>query len=169
MPEYGCHCGERFFLPQKRRSSLVEGVEQFCSVACFLSYVESLPLVDGEQDPICKSPFVSETFDVWDSVTQQYYRSWYEVHVARCLKANSIKFAYETQCIFIKNGHYTPDFWLPDYGAYIEVKGYWGISAKKKYRDACKMGKEVILLPWHIASDFRKQFGKKNERNSIVR
>jgi hypothetical protein len=148
---------------------LVEGVEQFCSVDCFLKYVGNLPVFDGECEPICKSPFVSENFEIWDAVTGAYYRSWFEVHVARCLQAERIEFAYETQCIFIRRGHYTPDFWLPLYATYIEVKGYWGVSGKKKYRDALKMGKNVILLPWHLASDFRKRYGETNERNSIVR
>lgn len=169
MPDYICYCEAGFFLPQKQRSSLVEGAELFCSSNCFLKYVLELPLVEGTQESVGRSPFVSEAFEVWDDVTGEFYRSWFEVHVARCLLKNEIAFEYETKCIFIRNGHYTPDFWLPRYATYIEVKGLWGVSSKKKYRDAVKMGNNVILLPWHLASDFRKLYGKTSERNSIVR
>ena len=99
MPDYACYCGSGFFLPQHKRSSIVEGTELFCSVGCFLKHVVELPFTEAKKTPVCKSPFVSETLDVWDDITGEFYRSWYEVYVARCLNHELINFTYETHCI----------------------------------------------------------------------
>ena len=43
--------------------------------------------------------------------------------------------------------NYIPDFYLPDYDTYIEVKGYWTDAAKHKMKDIIKRnpGKICIL------------------------
>jgi hypothetical protein len=169
LPEYMCFCGAGYYLSSKNHKSLVEDSQGFCSVDCFLRFVESLPRVSPLQEECVLNPFVSAPFEVWDAVTGRFYRSWYEVHVARCLANGHIEFEYESKCIFIGNGHYSPDFYLTQYGLYIEVKGYWGLSAKTKFRTAIKMGYNLVLLPWHLAKGFRKLYRLKNESDSIVR
>ena len=53
------------------------------------------------------------------------FRSDFELRVARKLAENGRDFEYETKKIpfqpKIKN--YTPDFWFPEYGFYVEAKG----------------------------------------------
>ena len=69
--------------------------------------------------------------------------SW-EVHMARRLdelgvkwiRDPAIKLQYRT-----KRGrkrYYIPDFFLPEVGLYIEVKGYWTELARHKMRDICR-------------------------------
>jgi predicted nuclease of restriction endonuclease-like RecB superfamily len=48
----------------------------------------------------------------------------------------SIKIKYETKRKRMRN--YVPDFYLPDYDIYIEVKGYWTDRAKWKMKDVIK-------------------------------
>jgi predicted nuclease of restriction endonuclease-like RecB superfamily len=50
----------------------------------------------------------------------------------------SIKWEYEPVTLKIYDGqrpwYYVPDFFLPEFGIYIEVKGYWrGDGRKKKF------------------------------------
>jgi predicted nuclease of restriction endonuclease-like RecB superfamily len=45
----------------------------------------------------------------------------------------SIKIKYQTRGK--RNRNYVPDFYLPDYDLYIEVKGYWTDRAKHKMKD----------------------------------
>lgn len=49
--------------------------------------------------------------------------------------------------IKLRERKYIPDFYLPDYDIYLEVKGYWTDSAKWKMRDVCSRnpGKIKIL------------------------
>jgi len=60
----------------------------------------------------------------------QFFRSSWEANVARWLNFHKIPWEYEPhRFVFstIKRGPgkwYTPDFFIPDEGRYIEVKGY---------------------------------------------
>ena len=42
--------------------------------------------------------------------------------------------------------NYIPDFYLPDYDVYIEVKGYWTDAAKYKMKDVQKRNPVKILI-----------------------
>jgi len=57
----------------------------------------------------------------------------------------NMKLSYRNKNLRLKN--YIPDFYLPDYDIYLEVKGYWTDSAKWKMRDICSRnpGKIKIL------------------------
>ncbi len=45
----------------------------------------------------------------------------------------SIKLQYRDRKLRLRN--YIPDFYLPDFDVYLEVKGYWTAAAKWKMRD----------------------------------
>jgi len=51
----------------------------------------------------------------------------------RWIRNPSIKLKYTTRGRRARN--YIPDFYLPDYDAYIEVKGYWTDAARHKMKD----------------------------------
>ena len=55
----------------------------------------------------------------------------------------SIKLKYITRSRRIRN--YIPDFYLPDYDVYIEVKGYWTESARHKIKSV-RINNDVKLL-----------------------
>ena len=57
----------------------------------------------------------------------------------------NMKLEYRNRRLRLKN--YIPDFYLPDYDIYLEVKGYWTDVAKWKMRDICSRypGKITIL------------------------
>lgn len=169
MPDFGCCCGNGFHVTKKECSLLIPVVDQFCSADCFLYFISLQAKFKNGSQPNAKSPFVSDVFDVWDDITNRYYRSWYEVYVARCLWFNEINFEYETRFIFVKNRPYTPDFWLPEYRSFIEVKGFWGMSSKKKFKMALSVEDRLFLLPWHLYSSFKSRYKLKKELFSVVR
>lgn len=45
----------------------------------------------------------------------------------------SIKLQYRSKKLKLRN--YIPDFYLPEYDVYLEVKGYWTEAAKWKMKD----------------------------------
>ena len=53
-------------------------------------------------------------------------RSGWEANIARLLKFLGIEYVYEPKVFSIpKIGNYLPDFYLPQYDLYLEVKGHW--------------------------------------------
>jgi Phage endonuclease I len=92
-------------------------------------------------------------------------RSGAEINCANWLGANGVEYEYETHKIpyvsVIKGGEcekcggkavqnrvYTPDFWLPEYKFYIEVKGRLTSSDRKKMRDVkrCNPKLDIRML-----------------------
>lgn len=60
-----------------------------------------------------------------------YLRSSYELYFAIGLERNEIKWEYERR-IDLKEYIWHPDFYLPDYDMYVEVKGYLTDNSKQK-------------------------------------
>jgi len=61
------------------------------------------------------------------------FRSTWESNFAKWLDKNNIKWLYESKTFKLDNGTYTPDFYLPEFNLWIEVKGYWRDNAKVKF------------------------------------
>lgn len=57
---------------------------------------------------------------------------------------NSIRLNYLTRGK--RKRYYIPDFYLPDYDIYIEVKGYWTDAAKHKMKDVQERNPVKILI-----------------------
>jgi len=62
------------------------------------------------------------------------YRSDYELRVAKYLAEQGVEFEYESQKISYqpKPKVYTPDFYLPQQGIYIEAKGFFSPADRQK-------------------------------------
>jgi predicted nuclease of restriction endonuclease-like RecB superfamily len=66
-----------------------------------------------------------------------------ELHI-EWQRDKKIKLEYKTRGGRKRN--YIPDFYLPDYDMYIEVKGYWTDAAKHKMKDVQKRNPVKILI-----------------------
>ncbi len=75
-------------------------------------------------------------------------RSYTELLWARVLEAADIFYLYEPDLIRVDDGFYLPDFWLPNVGIYVEVKGGWPTEEEIQKADAVmdRTGREVIFL-----------------------
>ena len=64
------------------------------------------------------------------------YRSRFEADFSRDLRERGIKAAYEpTKILYVpKPRNYTPDFYLMEYGFYIETKGYLTSLDRTKHK-----------------------------------
>jgi hypothetical protein len=165
MPEVVCGvCDGLYDLAMKQHKLLSHKAIQFCSISCVLSFIQRKYVIKNYLVSDKKSPFVQSPYEIWDEITEDWYRSWYEVYVARFLRLNNIYAEYESRAILynFSGGHcrkYTPDFWLPQYKLYIEVKGLWRMSAKKKFETVINdIGSDrLILLPWHLHNEFKRK------------
>lgn len=130
-------------------------------------------------------PTPDETPDI-EAVPTEYhgttFRSRLEADWAATLNANGIRWAYEPETITLPSGTvYVPDFWLPELGTWIEVKGP-GIPRVEKTIELAKtrtcrcagdctcrwLGGELIILgreslPWdHTARGHQPAHGYAN-------
>lgn len=68
----------------------------------------------------------------------QYFRSTWEANMARVFNMMLIDYHFEPKTFWLKRSDgsdisYTPDFYLPKFDKYIEVKGYWFDDAREKF------------------------------------
>lgn len=169
VPDYPCYCGDGFFLPQRDRKSIIDGIDLFCGVTCFITYLCTFPFGKHLKDTGLVAPCVPELKELYDPVTRKWYRSWYEIYVARCLFYLGYHFDYEVWGVEVDTMMYTPDFWLKDLRLFIEVKGAWGMSSKTKFVRAGRQGYSVTLLPWYLFKGFKKVYRLYDESVTVVR
>ena len=63
----------------------------------------------------------------------------------RLFLALEIPFQYEPTLLSLPSGQYLPDFFLPDWQTWVEVKPFWKIDPRHK-EAAIKTGKPLIVL-----------------------
>ena len=56
----------------------------------------------------------------------------------------SMKIEYRDKKLKLRN--YIPDFYLPDFDIYLEVKGYWTDAARWKMKDVCQRNPGKIKI-----------------------
>jgi len=156
--KFNCYCQKGFDLPLKEARLIIQDFELFCSPHCFLKYV--LECSEKQEPPVeLHSKNVSMAHECWDNATNQFYRSMYEVYVVRFLLKHGIEFHYEPHSFKVEKSSYTPDFWLPEKGLYIECKGKWGMGSKTKTQKAAKQI-PLVLLPSYLQKQFEKEAKK---------
>lgn len=82
-------------------------------------------------------------------------RSYTELLWARVLEAAEIFYLYEPDLVRVDDGYYLPDFWLPNVGIYLEVKGKNPTEIEIQKADAVmeRTGREVMFLVGRPESD----------------
>jgi hypothetical protein len=87
------------------------------------------------------------------------YKSIFESSLAEFFKNKKIKFLYEAITFTWGPKVYTPDFFFPEYGCFIEAKGMWHTSNRSKYKHFRDTFEQVPLLiaHWLLARDIPKK------------
>lgn len=120
-----------------------------CSESCVASWIR-LHEFRENQDPLAE----------WKAVPTRYegqFRSRYELLVSEWMDAHGIRYQYEKYGFLIGDrGQYTPDFYLIDFGVFIEVKGKWGVGSQSKLLRFREQYPSVRLLvvPWTLLDSF---------------
>jgi hypothetical protein len=68
----------------------------------------------------------------WTKYHNIKFRSTWEANFAKWCYGSGIKWQYEAKAFDLGTTTYTPDFYLPAFDCYVEVKGYWRTDAKEK-------------------------------------
>ena len=95
-----------------------------------------------------------------EHMNRMKYRSRFELHLAKGLAQNKIKFEYESKkFLYIpKPRTYTPDFYIVESGIYVEAKGHF---------DKADRVKMALVKQQHKDLDIRFVF--MNARNKIYK
>jgi len=107
------------------------------------------------------------------------FRSEGERRIADFLESNSIKYHYEP-ALLVTSGHeklriWYPDYYLPEFGVYIE---YFGLVGRQSYDEGVKAketqysktGLAVIpVYPWTFAGNWQEYIMKELEQISLRR
>ena len=79
----------------------------------------------------------------------QWFKSLWEANFAKWCDGSGIKWKYEPKAWKLKlnnkNTNYIPDFYLPEFDVWIEIKGYWRKDAKEKFELCQKQYPEIEL------------------------
>lgn len=74
-----------------------------------------------------------------------YMRSSYEIKFANFLDCSGIKWKYESKTFDLGNTTYTPDFYLPEFNCYIEIKGWWRKTNLDKFQLFLKLYSSIHI------------------------
>jgi len=115
--------------------------------------------------------------DVIEGKKKPDFKSGGERRIAYFLDSNLIKYRYEPSILVNSDNHrpriWYPDFYLPEFGTYIE---YYGLAGQKNYDQGIKlketvyskMGMEVIpVYPWMFAESWQDYIMKELKRSAI--
>jgi len=125
-----------------------------------LKYIKSMDRLSTIPFTVIKSGDGLDPPTIFSPILNQYFRSIYEVVVAEWLWKNHIIFRYECIRFTLQDlKEYTPDFYLPDHGIFLEVKGLWQGGGRRKFQKALTViGSDRLLL---MPPTYRKWFQDK--------
>ena len=153
-----CYCGKGYELPRRLKRESLVGFDSFCGEECLYQLLLDEGYASRVRGPLSfwkeriEPSQMDEPTEFWCKETRRFFRSRLEATFARWCDANAIEWEYEAYTIRLDDTHtYTPDFWLSEYSHFIEVKGVWAGSAKKKLRKAKSLGFLIALVPTHLA------------------
>lgn len=119
-----------------RQIKLIDGLyylegssQQFNSIAEIKAHVKSMSKKKKEGKTIDGRRF-------WSERLQMPFRSNWEIELAELMTELGIEWLYEPERVYFKaeRESYLPDFYLPDYDVWIEVKGWMDNRSEKRCR-----------------------------------
>lgn len=143
--EFGCSRGTMEYIVKRKNIPVHPWTKPPVTEETRRKISENHADVSGKNNPMYgKSPGHGR----WTYVSHlgKKVRSTWEYEIALALLNLEIVHEFETNRIFSGNWSYMPDFYLPEWGMYIEVKGWINERSKKKLRKLFRERPEVSLL-----------------------
>lgn len=164
MPTKTCDvCGEHIYINQKEMRYLHSDLDIFCSKICIINRITSFKDSNNNGNHFKKYRNRVDLLNfspghIWSAELNIGFRSTYELKVASFFKQCGLDFLYEPY-FFVIDGKktYSPDFFIPKYDVFIEVKGFWGMGKKKKMSQFIQEYPHVniIGIPWILRKEFK--------------
>jgi hypothetical protein len=148
------NCDKKFILTRKEQSLAGGEYALFCSISCLADYIADHPMPPTDDRIVVPRPsrmgrtpdFKSDS----ERVVYEFFKTLLRVRIL-----------YEPCAIRLPNGdRYVPDFVIPDYNIFLEVKGRWAIGAKRKTRKVFDLLPEgaIFLIPDYLVRNARFKY-----------
>lgn len=111
---------------------------KFCSNQCAMAVIGGKPT-----SPRAARGKAGVRKDI--SKTIYFYSRW-EANIARLFNYLGIKWIYQPRTFNLGSQNYTPDFYLPDYNIYIEIKNFLWKYSKIRDRKFRKLYPDINLI-----------------------
>ena len=114
---------------------------KYCSVACSISDIGGRPT-----SPKAARAKAGIRPDI-DS--KMYFFSRWEANFARIMNLLKIKWIFQPKTFDLNTQKYTPDFYLPDYNEYIEIKNFlseYSLNRDQEFRRLYPKTKLILVL-----------------------
>jgi hypothetical protein len=128
----------------KRCGCLIDMITGVYGTQQCVKCAHSRPIHTKESKAILKIKFTGKNNPMYGKTIvpkykEQYYkgvwmRSSWEVQYAKYLDAKNIEWKYEFKTFDLDTTTYTPDFYLPKFNKFIEVKGWMSPTFKNKFK-----------------------------------
>ena len=127
------NCGKEFSTPKWQN-------HKYCCVACSIHDIGIRPT-----SPKAARAKAGVRLDIDPKL---YFFSRWEANFARILNLLKIKWEFQPGTFDLKTQKYTPDFYLKDYDAYIEIKNFLSDYSRKRDEEFRKLysDKKLILI-----------------------
>jgi len=143
-----CICGNEFSVAARYKNYILPEFPVIGSTKCLIDYIRAQPYKASTPRTIVSS-FLSPPHIYYEPL-QKWFRSVFEGVFAQWLNWHKIAYRYEELTLSIHGREYTPDFYLPHNGLFIELKGLWSGGAKAKTIATKAAGTNLLLLPYYF-------------------
>ena len=106
-----------------------------CSVKCLKDYLERRIIISkGITEELLNGKKV-DGVEAFENINTGEYRSKIEKRVADFFTENNLHFVFESVSLLYRKKMYLPDFYLPEYYTFVEIKDtVWEQSAYTKFK-----------------------------------
>lgn len=138
-------------IPLMQKHYLIVNDELVCSKKCVLDWIQR-PRPRFSTEDVYKIRRDIAVVGEYRSKYEKYFHLWLE-------EEHKVVAYYEPYTFKVGNGFYTPDFFLPKYGCFLETKGNWGIGQRKKLSRFRSQYPDVSLLvvSWLLQDSFYEE------------
>lgn len=124
-------CGKSFVFERWKN-------RKFCSAQCAMEVIGGQPT-----SPRAARAKAGIRNDISNSI---YFYSRWEANIARLLNLFHIKWIHQPQTFNLQTQKYTPDFYLPEYDLYLEVKNFLGSYSKERDEKFRRIYSDIHLV-----------------------
>ena len=153
-------CNQKKEIHQSDLKTLDRDGDFVCSAECLIDWVRQPRDFELKRD-VPKSSYQINAMNGGGCTSERLhcsFRSGYEASVAEYLYDHNIMFLYEYVTFTWGSKQYTPDFFLYEYGCFVEPKGKWQPSARSKYKSFRENFPKIpmIVAHWLLAQEIPK-------------
>ncbi|MBI4158585.1 MAG: hypothetical protein HY505_03145 [Candidatus Yanofskybacteria bacterium] len=128
------NCSKEFTTPRHQN-------HKYCSVNCSMKDIGSRPT-----SPKAARAKAGIRPDIGPNL---YFFSRWEANFARILNLLEVRWIFQPKTFQLKKQKYTPDFYLPEYGSFVEIKNFlaeYSLKRDKEFRELYSEEKLVLIL-----------------------